>query len=117
MRKFEHEMQVAFVEWCRSKDAPPLAMHIFAIPNGGPRRIQTAIALKKEGVVPGVPDLFLPVPAGGFHGLFIEMKTKKGRVSVAQKNMRDMLNRHGYKAIVCRSFESAKAEVEKYLAG
>jgi hypothetical protein len=117
MGRFEHEMQSSFVEWCRSDEAPPLAMHIFAIPNGGYRRIQTAIALKKEGVMPGIPDLFLPVPANGFHGLFIEMKTKKGRLSVAQKNIRDMLNRHGYKAIVCRSVESAKAEVEKYLAG
>ena len=32
----------------------------------------------------GVPDLFLPVPRNNFHGLYIEMKNEKGRVSVSQ---------------------------------
>ncbi len=44
------------------------------IPNGGERNLAVAGKLKAEGVKAGVWDLFLPLPRGGYHGLYIEMK-------------------------------------------
>ena len=59
---------------------------LHAIPNGGKRDIRTAAMLKAEGVKPGVPDICLPVPRGGKHGLYIELKRRKGgTVSKAQE--------------------------------
>ena len=44
-----------------------------------------AVHLKRMGVKPGVPDLFLPFPVPPFHGLWIEMKSETGRASAVQK--------------------------------
>jgi hypothetical protein len=69
---------------------------IFAIPNGGKRNISTAKKLKAEGVVPGVPDLFIPA-----WGIWIEMKRQKGgRTSSDQDGMISYLESIGHHVIV-----------------
>lgn len=96
---------------------PELRM-MHACPNGGSRHPIEAANLKRQGVKAGVPDVFLPVPRGGYHGLFIEMKRKKGgRLSPEQRVWLDLLNRLGYRAVVCNGFEAARTEIETYLRG
>lgn len=120
IRKEEHTEQVNLMKWwamaCNSYGLPERIF--FAIPNGGNRNVITGKMLKEEGVRPGVPDLFLPVPCGGFHGLFIEMKKQKGGViSPFQQVFIDRLRYLGYKAEVCNGWESAKTVIENYLLG
>lgn len=99
MNNEEHKEQVAVIKFCQGVDG---LNKIFAIPNGGARNIVTAVNLKKEGVKKGVPDLFLPLPKGKYHGLFIEMKKVNGGVvSKDQKERLAELNEDGYKAVVC----------------
>ena len=87
-----------------------------AIPNGGSRNPIEAAHLKAQGVKAGIPDIFLPVPRGRFHGLYIEMKRRKGgRVSVEQKKMLLALQGQGYKAEVCRGWEEARDTICEYL--
>lgn len=89
---------------------------LFAIPNGGKRNIGVARKLKLEGVKPGVPDLFLPVARGGYHGLFIEMKrTRGGEVSKAQKAWLKELQSQGYHAVVCNGHNAALKALDDYL--
>ena len=71
--------------------------------------------LKAEGVLAGVADLFLMFPVKQFHGLFIEMKTDKGRQSENQKEFQTLAENNGYKYVVCRSFEDFKNEILTYL--
>lgn len=112
----EHAEQVSLVQWF-DKEFPKLRGRLFAIPNGGHRHHAEAARLKLEGVRAGVPDLFLPVPAGGKHGLFIEMKREKGgRLSPEQKDWLAHLNEQGYRAEVCKGFEAAKAVIQDYFA-
>lgn len=111
MRDKEHQTQVACVNWFRVQYPGKL---IHAIPNGGARNIVTAAKLKAEGVVSGVPDLFIPEPSGQYHGLFVEMKVKGGRLQQTQKDMINKLNERGYKCAVCWSFEDFMKVVNEY---
>lgn len=112
MRHEESTLQIGCVRWFRYQ-YPRLTL--FAIPNGGNRNLITAMTMKREGVLAGVADLFLAFPSQGFHGLWIEMKTGKGRQSTEQKHFQTDMEKQGYKYVVCRSFEDFKNEIEKYI--
>ena len=114
---YEHTEQAALISWCEVNRArhPELGM-LFAIPNGEHRHRLTALKLKAQGVKPGVPDLYLAVPRWGYHGLFIEMKRRKGgSTSEAQQQWIKRLVAHGYSVQVCKGWESARDALQKYL--
>jgi len=97
----ESTEQINFFLWV-NHNYPDLI--IFSIPNGGTRHKQEAIKLKREGVLPGVSDIFCPELK-----LFIEMKrVKGGTVSKEQKFFLDSMNHLGYTAKVAKGFEEAK---------
>ena len=111
------EQQSLFAWWSWASARWPDAV-MFAVPNGGWRTLRTAARLKAEGVLAGVPDIFLAAPRGAFHGLFIEMKRAAGGVvSKAQKLVMARLQAAGYACRVCRGFAEARAAVEGYLNG
>lgn len=111
----EHNLQVACVNWFRATHRD-IAQMLFAIPNGGWRNLTTAAKLKAEGVVAGVPDLFLAVPRGEYHGLWIEMKNgKAGRLSEPQKQMLANLRNENYKCEVCHSWTDFCKIIQEYL--
>ena len=103
----EHFEQRELVRWFRQFHPNVL---IFAIPNGGGRSKASAGRLKAEGVVPGIPDLFVPAK-----GLWIEMKrVKGGALSPEQKAMMQYLEEVGYRAIVCKGAEDAKKQIQAF---
>ena len=113
----EHAHQVALFAWAKLQyRAYPELRWLYATPNGGARNPITAAKLQREGVRRGVPDLYLPVPRRGYHGLWIELK-RPGRhaVSPEQREWIAGLNGHGYRAVVCVGWEAARAEIEAYL--
>ncbi len=110
----EHNHQVLTVAWFRII-YPHLAGLLFAIPNGGKRNPATAALLKAEGVLPGIPDLFLAVPAGDKHGLFLEMKTTTGAASSVQKAVMKRLSTQGYQVTMARGYVAAKEAISGYL--
>lgn len=95
---------------------------MFAIPNGtflNGNKLQRAKQmnrLKAEGLKVGVPDTFIPIASNGYHGLFIEMKRKKGSATSAeQKAWIISLNAQGYKAVICKGADEAIRVLEEYL--
>jgi len=115
----EAQEQTTLFEWARLSiiKYPELEL-LFAIPNGGSRNPIEAAHLKAQGVKPGVPDICLPVPSGRFTALYIELKRRKGgRVSEEQKGWIAALNRVGCRAVVCRGWDEAREEIERYLGG
>ena len=112
----EAQHQTNVIRWSMAVRGkyPELAL-LFHIPNGGSRDVREAAHMKEQGVKAGVPDLFLPVPRRGYHGLFIEMKTPTGRVSPDQKWWQAELECQGYVSAVCRGWEEAVGVIEWYL--
>lgn len=73
----EAQEQITLFSWAAVQAIPELAL-LYHIPNGGSRHKAEAARLRAEGVRSGVPDLCLPVPRGGCHGLYIELKRLRG---------------------------------------
>jgi hypothetical protein len=108
----EHQEQCAYFRWVAYAYPKKL---IFAIPNGGNREAKTGAMMKREGVKAGIPDIMVASANGVYHGLFIEMKAAKGRLSESQKAVMEQLLGEGYLIEVCRSWQEAKEITEKYL--
>ena len=82
---------------------------------GGSRNVIEAAKFKKMGVKAGVPDLQLLVPNGLIHGLWIELKSKKGKLQPSQRLMMQRLEEQGYLCKVCFGADEAINEIKKYL--
>ena len=115
----EAQEQAALMQWLAYAEMyhPELRL-LHHIPNGGGRNPIEARHLKEQGVKPGIPDLFLPCARGGWHGLYIEMKRRKGgRVSIEQKKTIIALREQGYRVEVCEGWEKAREVIKEYMEG
>lgn len=107
--KTEHEEQRELVRDFRQTYPGVL---IFSIPNGGLRTKQTALKLRIEGCVAGIPDLYVPE-----WGLWIEMKrVTGGRLSPEQREQIAYLERIGHAVIVGKGKDDAWAKINQFLA-
>lgn len=112
----EDVIQAQVITWAKSQaKVYPELTRLFHVPNGGQCHATVAAKLQGQGVKPGVPDLCLPVPRFGCHGLWIEMKSQDGRVSAPQKDWIAFLRSAGYRVEVCRSFDEARSVLLGYL--
>lgn len=109
----EQERLISWASWQQNR-FPELKL-LFHIPNGGSRNTLEAANLKRQGVKAGVPDLFLPVAKGTYHGLFIEMKWGKNTVTDKQDEWLHDLTVQGYKAAVCYGADEAIEIIDNYL--
>lgn len=114
----ESQMQQSIIRWWGYKHKELGVSHpafLFAIPNGGSRSAITGSILKAEGVRAGIPDLMLAVPNEICKGLFIELKTPKGKPSADQITIMNLLENEGYQVRLCRSVDEAIKVIEEYL--
>jgi hypothetical protein len=119
----ESQEQATIIDWARTWGAKMDGLDMLhSIPNGAvlgnPHYNRFALIgkLKAEGLKPGVSDLFLAVARHGFHGLYIEMKRKRGGVlSEEQKSWMLRAQEEGYKTAICESAEKAIAAITEYL--
>lgn len=112
-RHLEADEQMAVIAWCRAQGYP--YDRIYAIENERKTLTpQQAGRRAKMGVRAGVCDLALDVAKGGYHGLKIEMKSAKGRVSDLQQMYIDEVRREGYAAVVCHSADEAIKVLRDY---
>ena len=115
----EHKIQVGII---RAVECINICKWLHAIPNGGNRSAATGARLKAEGVKRGIADLFLPVPRPkqGNHmewysGLYLEVKSKKGKQTTEQKEFEKECNLQGYKYEIVRSSQHGVDAIIRYL--
>lgn len=113
----EEEEQITLIEWAAMMSGRhPELKTLIHIPNGGSRNKAEAAKLKAMGVRAGVSDLFLPVARGRYHGLWIEMKRRKGgKMSDEQTAWIRAMRAQGYAAEVVRGAGQAMELIMSYL--
>ena len=107
--------QERVIKWARDNENNyPFLWLLHSSLNGVKLSKNQAGRAKTQGMLSGVPDLFLPVPKNGYHGLFIEMKSEKGRLSTNQTCFLSKVELLGYKIAVCYSANEAIKTIENY---
>lgn len=121
LKATEEQEQMALVEWINLLTIEGIRMgdYLHHSPNGGKRSKSEGSRFKKMGTKAGFPDLFLALPViknKSIHraGLFIEMKSRNGKVSKKQKSFIDNLRAVGYETAICYGYEDAKKAVMEY---
>lgn len=116
----EAQIQKTIIRWSQQasiRQAYPDLKLLHHIPNGGKRDKKEAAELKRQGVKAGVPDLCLPSPKGKYCGLYIELKTEKGELSIEQEWWLQELKKCGYCTSVAYGLTQALEQIEGYLRG
>lgn len=94
-------------------EALPELRWLHAVPNGATygssqqERARRGAQMKREGLRPGVADIYWPIARSGYHGLYIEMKTPTGSMREVQVEFRDFVIEQGYGWRLCRSYDEA----------
>jgi hypothetical protein len=71
--------------------------------------------LKRKGVKKGVYDFFLGLACDNYHGLWVELKVGKGKLSPEQMAFGARKTQRGYVAVAVWGFEAAKQAILAYL--
>ena len=123
----EHQIQSAIVEWARNTkihihrkaEHEPISNYLIKIPNEGKRSFFTAKKMKLEGLTRGALDLFLffPVKSYCHHtcGLWMEVKTGKGKLSESQIIFIERMKWIGYPVVVIRTVDEGIQAIKDYL--
>jgi len=112
----EHDEQCAFIQWVDlNLMKHPAYLLIHANANGGHRHKTVASKLKNEGVRAGVWDVYCLWPSGGYHGLMIEFKHGKNKLTDQQRVWRVRYSEAGYATTVCYDWQSAVDDLTEYL--
>lgn len=115
MCPLEDDEQEALFQWFDNHPDRRL-LKAFAIPNGTYKSRKAAVKHLHTGLKSGIPDIMVPIAAGGYHGLFVEMKRRKsGQLSSNQKERIAGLQEEGYKVIVSRGWHDATRQITEYL--
>jgi len=110
----EATIQQLVVRYLRS--VYPSALHC-ASAGGVHTSYKQAKKMVATGYVKGFPDLFIYEARGNYHGLAIELKTHKGSTSLHQRAWIQELTNRGYKAVVCKGYDSALQTIDSYFKG
>ena len=112
----EQQIQTDFFSWLSVLEArfPELGL-FYAIPNGSHKSFTARMVHQATGLKSGVPDTHLPLAMNGTRGLWIEFKSKTGKLSENQERWITMLRCAGHRVEVCRSWIAAANVVIEYL--
>lgn len=112
----ESNEQIAAMDWLRAQH-PKIAEHTLHIGNERKATYYMGYIMKRMGVLKGASDLFMAYPVGVYHGLFVEVKSKRGKPTAEQKSFIDRMRAVGYRAEICYGAEQVINTMKSYLGG
>ncbi len=116
LESLESDNQQEVIKWwddvCGRLGLP--AMVLMAFPLQGKRSPANGARMKAEGLRAGTWDMLLAVPRG-YSGLWIENKTKLGKLSLSQIQFGHAMRAQGYATEVCHSPSEATRKILDYL--
>lgn len=112
MKNLEDQIQIAAMRYIRTQYPNVISFHVANERATSPMR---GAKLKKMGVMSGVADIVILEARGEFHGMLIELKAPKGRLTETQKDFLNRAQKKGYYTDVCYSFAEVKLEVDLYM--
>ena len=114
MTRSETTEQMGLFRWANNHvHVLPELRWMYHVPNEGKRT--NGNILKAAGLKSGVPDICLPLPRNGYHGLYIEMKYGKNKATKEQKEYLAALDEYGYKTAICYGAQEAMETIVDYL--
>jgi hypothetical protein len=109
----EQIIQINFINWFKHA-YPELKKYIFHFANERKCSLAEGKVLKRMGVSAGVSDIFLAYPKNDKHGLWIEIKYGKNKLTDSQKKFLINMDKVGYEIAVARSLEECKQTILFY---
>lgn len=106
--------QISVMEYLRYK-YPQAEKVTFHVANERKQNKIWGLVMSHMGLKAGIPDIMMPIARKGYHGLFIEMKSKKGRLSDNQIRMIELLANQNYLVKVAYGCEQAIKAINSYL--
>lgn len=113
-RTSEQDEQIAAMKWLALK-YPDIFKVTMAIPNEGKTSWYGGQRMKMAGVKAGAPDLLLPIASKNKHGLFIEMKSRQGKLRPNQSEMHELIRAQGYSVVTCYGVDEFIETAQDYL--
>ena len=113
-RHTESNEQIAAMDWLRLQH-PKIAEYTLHIGNERKASYYAGYIMKRMGVLKGASDLFMAWPNGGYHGLFIEIKSKIGKPTPEQLAFLERMKNVGYKTAVCYGADEVISTMQEYL--
>ena len=110
----ESNEQIAAMDWLKLQH-PEVAQYTMHIGNERKSSFYAGYIMKRMGVLKGASDLFIAWPAGKYHGLFIEVKSKTGKPTIEQIEFIQRVTDKGYYACLCFGAEQVIATIGWYL--
>ncbi len=112
--KPEQIAHIQVVDWFHLQ-YPDLAQDFHHFANERKCTPSQGYMLKRMGVKRGVADFHLAYPVGKYHGLWLELKSEKGRLTPEQKLFLERKSLLGYCATTAWGFFDATQAIKKYL--
>ena len=110
-KRDEENIQIAIVKYLKFKYSRAL----FTNTLGGIRTsFKQAVKAKQTGYLKGVSDLLILEPNKKYFGLFLEIKTDKGKLSPTQREFITKASKRNYKAIAGYGLNNCIDIIDRY---
>lgn len=110
----EQICQINYFNWLRN-NYPFLEENTYHFAGERKCSIQQGRTLKRMGTKPGVFDIFISLPLGGFGGLWLEIKIGKNKPTKEQKEFGKREITNGRAVAIVWGFDDAKAATLAYV--